>query len=302
MATDKLAQAPGHVFYRKLNQLMAEHGFDRFVEDLCLPFHEPTGSGRPSIPPGVYLRILFVGYFVGIDSQRSIAWRCEDSLSLREFVGIPLTEATPDHSTLTSIRSRLPKEIFDQVFGFVLQLVTNKRLPSGKTVAVDSTTLEANAAMKSIVRKDTGEDYKKYLTQLAQEEGIENPSDEDLSAHTPFRKPNHRHLTPLPCLSISSLHCSGRSEKKTSNPPVCPSVLMPTTAPARLGKGRLPRMTSLAGHQRWAWCPSSTDVVLFRPHYFASLRKRLASEIPPKATTTADTRGKVPTSGTTITR
>lgn len=188
IVTDKLAQAPGHVFYRKLNQLLAEHGFDRFVEDLCLPFYEPTGSGRPSIPPGVYFRMLFVGYFEGIDSQRGIAWRCEDSLSLREFLGVPLTEATPDHSTMTGIRRRLPKEIFDQVFGFVLQLAANKRLLSGKTVAVDSTTLEANAAMKSIVRKDTGEDYKQYLTKLAQEEGIENPSDEDLRRFDKKRK------------------------------------------------------------------------------------------------------------------
>jgi transposase len=178
--TDKLARAPGHVFYRKLNGLLSEHGFDRFVEDLCLPFYEPTGSGRPSIPPGVYFRMLFVGYFEGIESQRGIAWRCEDSLSLREFLGVPLTEATPDHSTMTGIRRRLPKEIFDQVFSFVLQLAAKKKLLSGKTVAVDSTTLEANAAVKSIARKDTGKDYKKYLIKLAQEEGIENSSDEDL--------------------------------------------------------------------------------------------------------------------------
>ncbi len=188
IVTDKLARAPGHIFYRKLNQLLAEHGFDRFIEDLCLPFYEPTGSGRPSIPPGVYFRMLFVGYFEGIDSQRGVAWRCEDSLSLREFLGVPLTEATPDHSTMTGIRKRLPQEIHDQVFVWVLQLAANKKLLSGKTVAVDSTTLEANAAMKSIVRKDTGEDYKQYLTKLAQEEGIENPSDEDLRRFDKKRK------------------------------------------------------------------------------------------------------------------
>ena len=188
VVTDQLARAPGHVFYRKLNELLAEHDFDRFVEDLCLPFYEPTGSGRPSIPPGVFFRMLFVGYFEGIDSQRGIAWRCEDSLSLREFLGIALNESTPDHSTMTGIRKRLPQEIFDQVFGFVLDLAAKKKLLGGKTVAVDSTTLEANAAMKSIVRKDTGEDYKQYLTKLAKDAGIEDPSDEDLRRFDKKRK------------------------------------------------------------------------------------------------------------------
>jgi transposase len=126
VATDRLAQAPGHVFYRKLNGLLAEHDFDRFVEDLCLPFYEPTGSGRPSVPPGVYFRMLFVGYFEGLDSQRGISWRCNDSLSLREFLGIALTEETPDHSSLTRIRQRLPQEIHDQVFGWVLELAAQK--------------------------------------------------------------------------------------------------------------------------------------------------------------------------------
>jgi transposase len=188
IATDKLAQAPGHVFYCKLNGLLAEHGFDRFVEDLCLPFYEPTGSGRPSVPPGIYFRMLFVGYFEGIDSQRGIAWRCEDSLSLREFLSIPLTQPTPDHSTLTGTRRRLPPEIYEQVFRFVLELAAKKKLLSRKAVAVDSTTLEANAAMKSIVRKDTGEAYKQYLTKLAHEAGIDDPSDEDLRRFDRRRK------------------------------------------------------------------------------------------------------------------
>jgi transposase len=188
VATDRLAQAPGHVFYRKLNGLLAEHDFDRFVEDLCLPFYEPTGSGRPSVPPGVYFRMLFVGYFEGLDSQRGISWRCNDSLSLREFLGIALTEETPDHSSLTRIRQRLPQEIHDQVFGWVLELAAQKKLLSGKTVAVDSTTLEANAAMKSIVRKDTGENYKQYLTKLAKEAGLNDPTDEELRRFDKKRK------------------------------------------------------------------------------------------------------------------
>ena len=131
--------------------------------------------GQPSIPPGVYFRMLLVGYFEGIDSQRGIAWRCADSLSLREFLGIPLDEETPDHSTLTNTRKRLPPEVFEEVFQFVLRIAAEKKLLSGKTVGVDSTTLEANAAMKSIVRRDTGEDWKEYVTRLMREEGVIEP-------------------------------------------------------------------------------------------------------------------------------
>lgn len=171
IATDQLARAPGHVFYRKLNQLLAKEGFDRFIEDRCQRFYDATGNGRPSIAPGVYFRMLFVGYFEGLNTQRGIAWRCADSLSLREFLGLPLSEETPDHSSLTRIRQRLPQEIHDEMFLWVIALAAKHKLLSGKSVGVDSTTLEANAAMKSIVRKDTGEDYKQYLTRLAEEAG-----------------------------------------------------------------------------------------------------------------------------------
>ena len=122
--------------------------------------------------------MLLVGYFEGIDSQRGIAWRCADSLSLREFLGLALDEATPDHSTLTNTRKRLPPEVFDEVFQFVLRIADEKGLIAGKTVGVDSTTLEANAAMKSIVRRDTGEDWKGYVTRLMKEEGVIEPEDE----------------------------------------------------------------------------------------------------------------------------
>ena len=137
---------------------------------LCEP-HYHSQLGRPSIPPGVYFRMLLVGYFEGIGSQRGIAWRCGDSLSLREFLGVPLTEETPDHSSLTRVRDRLPLEVHAAVFQLVLQLAAEKGLLTGKTVAVDSTTLEANAAMKSIVRRDTGEDWNEYLRRLLQGAG-----------------------------------------------------------------------------------------------------------------------------------
>jgi transposase len=187
IATTDLAQAPGHVFYDKLNQLLAVADFDRFVESLCQP-HYAAGVGRESIPPGTYFRMLFVGYFEGLDSQRAIAWRCSDSLSLRVFLGIALNEATPDHSSLTVIKQRLPLAVHEQVFTFVLKVAHEKKLLRGKTVAVDATTLEANAAMRTIVRKDTGEDWQEYVKRLMAEEGIENPTDEEIRRYDKKRK------------------------------------------------------------------------------------------------------------------
>jgi transposase len=189
---DKLPRSPGHVFYRKLNQVLADGGFDHWVEALCEP-HYCKGVGRPSVPPGIYFRMLLVGYFEGINSQRGIAWRCSDSLSLREFLGIPLAEDSPDHSSLSYIRQRLPLEVHQEVFVWVLGLLQKKKLLKGKTVGVDSTTLEADAAMKSIVRKDTGEDWKEYLTRLMKEKGLideddDPPSDGELRKFDKSRK------------------------------------------------------------------------------------------------------------------
>src|SRR5215467_12186380 len=187
VATADLPQSPGHAFYDRLNTLLAEAGFDRYAEDLCRP-HYADGQGQDSIPPGVYFRMLFVGYFEALDSQRAIAWRCSDSLSLRAFLGVPLTEPTPDHSSLTRIRQRLPLDVHERVFIHVLRVAQDKKLLRGKTVAVDATTLEANAAMRGIVRKDTGEDYKDYLKRLMAEQGIDSPTDEDLRRFDRRRK------------------------------------------------------------------------------------------------------------------
>jgi transposase len=186
--TTSLPKSQGHVFYRKLNEVFAEAGFDRMAEELCRT-HYHAHIGRPSIPPGVYFRMLLVGYFEGIGSQRGIAWRCADSLSLRDFLGIPLTQDTPDHSSLTRVRDRLPLEVHTAVFQWVLRLLAEKGLMPGKTAAVDSTYLEANAAMKSIVRRDTGEDWNEYLRRLMKErEGVENPTDEELRRFDRTRK------------------------------------------------------------------------------------------------------------------
>src|SRR5271156_345462 len=193
ITADGLTRSPGHPFYRKLNELLAEAAFDRWIERRCEQYYATEEKrGQPSIPPGVYFRMLLVGYFEDIDSQRGIAWRCADSLSLRQFLGVPLHEPTPDHSTLTNTRNRLPHEVFDEVFQFVLRIAANKKLLSGKTVAVDSTTLEANAAMKSIVRRDTGEDWKQYVTRLMQEDGTiqaeQEPTDEEVRRYDKKRK------------------------------------------------------------------------------------------------------------------
>ena len=147
IASDKLPRSEGHVFYSKLNELLREAEFDPFVESLCQTQYHDT-LGRPGIPPGVYFRMLLVGYFEGLGAQRGIAWRCADSLSLREFLGVSLSEDTPDHSSLTHMRDRLPLEVHQRVFAFVLQVADAKGLLKGKTVAVDATTLEAVRASR----------------------------------------------------------------------------------------------------------------------------------------------------------
>ena len=175
IAAQELPQSPGHVFYEKLNGLLTDSGFDAWVENLCLPYY--ARMGRRGIPPGVYFRMLLVGYFEGIGSQRGIAWRCADSLSLRKFLGLASDEDSPDHSSLTIIRDRLPLEVHVAVFQRVLTLAREKNILNGQTLGVDSTTLEANAAMKSIVRKDTGENWQAYLTTLMREAGVIGPED-----------------------------------------------------------------------------------------------------------------------------
>ena len=175
VATGQLPKSPGHVFYEKLNGLLAAAGFDGWIEQLCEPYY--SKAGRKGIPPGVYFRMLLVGYFEGIGSQRGIAWRCSDSLSLRRFLGLATTDESPDHSTLSVIRERLPKEVHDAVFEWVLTLAREKKVLDGRVLGVDSTMLEANAAMKSIVRKETGEDWKEYVTGLMREQGVIGPDD-----------------------------------------------------------------------------------------------------------------------------
>jgi transposase len=185
--TTELARSPGHPFYERLNKILAEAGFDALVEELCAPFYAKK-NGRPSVAPGIYVRMLMVGYFEGLRSEREIDWRCADSLSLRAFLGYDLAKKTPDHSTLCRIRQRLDLETHREIFTFVLKVLAEKGLLKGKTLGIDTSTLEANAAMKSIVRRDGGESYDSFLESLAKESGIETPTRADLARLDKKRK------------------------------------------------------------------------------------------------------------------
>jgi transposase len=174
-----LPRSPGHIFYDKLQAVLISAGFDGFVEGLCATLYAPT-RGRPSLPPGRYFRMLLIGYFEGIDSERGLEWRCADSLSLREFLRLSERERVPDHSWLSRTRSRLPLELHDQVFTWVLQRLGDHGLIRGERIGVDASTMEANAALRTIVRRDSGEDYRAMLTRMAKESGIETPTADDL--------------------------------------------------------------------------------------------------------------------------
>jgi len=179
--TVELPKTRGHIFYDRVNEILKTEKFDEFAEKECVKFYKSETMGRPSIAPGVYFRMLMVGYFEGIDSERGIAWRCADSLSLKSFLGYGITETTPDHSTISRTRRLIDLETHSRVFTWMLQVLARHGLVDGKTVGIDGTTLEANAAMRSIVRRDTGESYTEYLTNLAKASGIETPTREDLA-------------------------------------------------------------------------------------------------------------------------
>jgi transposase len=181
IATSDVVETPANAFYDRLNQILDGHNFDIKVERLCRKFYKQSPYGRPSMAPGVYFRSLFIGYFEGLDSERGIAWRTADSLSLRKFLGYALDEATPDHSTISRTRRVYWLETHKAVFRWVLRILDEAGLVSGRTVSIDATTLEANAALKSIVRRDNGQSYNDYLKELAKAAGMENPTREQLA-------------------------------------------------------------------------------------------------------------------------
>ncbi len=168
----ELPTAPGHPFYSRLNAVLEKADFDHFCEKSCVGFYHAK-LGRPSLAPGLYFRIMMIGFFEGIDSERGIAWRLADSLTLRQFLSIGLDEQTPDHVTISRTRRLIGAETHQRIFTWVLERLAQGGLIKGKTIGVDSTTLEANAAMKSIVRRDSGESYNEYLKRVAAAEGVE---------------------------------------------------------------------------------------------------------------------------------
>jgi len=180
VATSDLPKSPGHPFYKRLNQVLAANSFDAFVEAACRRFYAPT-LGRPSLPPGRYFRLMFLGYFEGLGSERAMAWRAADSLAIRSFLGLELDEGAPDHSTISRTRRLIDVETHQRVFAWVLERLAKGGLLVGKTIGIDATTLEANAAMRSIVRRDTGASYEEFLKGLAKASGIKTPTREALA-------------------------------------------------------------------------------------------------------------------------
>jgi transposase len=187
VAVDQLPQSPGHAFYEQLNKILDAEGFDAFAERRCAKFYAQV-QGRPSLPPARYFRMLLIGYFEGLDSERGIAWRASDSLALRRFLGYALTDPTADHSTLSRNRRLIDLETHQEVFNWVLTVLAQRKLLDGKSLGIDATTLEANAALRSIVRRDTRERYDEFLTRLAKASGIETPTREDLAKIDKDRK------------------------------------------------------------------------------------------------------------------
>ncbi len=180
VAFSEIVSTPGHVFYERLNAVLNAEKFDQRIEFICRKYYK-SSSGRPSITPGTYFRMLLLGYFEGIDSERGIAWRAADSLSYRKFLGYDLSEPTPDHSTVSRTRRLYSVETHRAVMKWVLKILRKHGLADAQSVCIDATSLEANAAMKSLVRRDTGQTYDDYLRQLAQAEGLENPTQEQLA-------------------------------------------------------------------------------------------------------------------------
>jgi transposase len=185
--SNDIVQTPGHVFYNRLNEVLAKHRFDERVERLCRRFYKGP-RGQPSLPPGIYFRCLLLGFFEGLDSERGIAWRVADSLSIRKFLGYGIDEKTPDHSTISRTRRLFWLSTHRTVFRWVLRVLKEEGLLKGKTIGIDATTLEANAALRSIVRRDTSEPYTDYITRLAQAAGLEEPTREQLARFDRKRK------------------------------------------------------------------------------------------------------------------
>ncbi|MFC1895537.1 transposase [Thermodesulfobacteriota bacterium] len=189
VTSDEIAKAPAHPFYSRLEEVFKAHGFDAFCEELCQPYYA-DGVGRPGLAPGVYFRLLMLGYFERIPSERQIARRVADSLSLRQFAGFSLTEGTPDHSTISKTRRRLPLSVHTAVFTKVLDILIGENLFRGKKIGVDATTLESNAGMRALTHNISGKSHREYVKGLMAEDPDEPdyPSPDDISRFDRRRK------------------------------------------------------------------------------------------------------------------
>lgn len=174
IATSEIVSTPANAFYARLDQILEAHDFPRQVRELCRPYYaEPEEGGRPGIDPVVYFKMLLIGYYENLSSERAIAARCADSLSIRRFLHYDLTEATPDHSSLSVIRNRFDTEVFQQVFALVLSALKQHKLVRGKKLGLDASTMQANASMRTLQRRLTGESYQSYVKKLALQAGVD---------------------------------------------------------------------------------------------------------------------------------
>ena len=173
MATTQLARPAKSTFYSKLDQTLDSMDFADKVRQACAPAYDQSGTGRPGIDPVVYLKMMMIGFFENLSSERAIAARCADSICIREFLHYELTEETPDHSSLSVIRQRLEGPIFEQIFTIVLGALEKHGLLKGKNLGIDSSVIEANASLRGLVNRNTGEQYWEYVKGLAQESGID---------------------------------------------------------------------------------------------------------------------------------
>jgi transposase len=173
IAADKVVTTAKSGFYAKLDETLESFGFAAKVRELCLPAYDKSGVGRPGIDPVVYLKMMMVGFFEDLPSERAIAARCADSIAIRQFLHYELTEATPDHSSLSIIRQRLDGPIYEQVFTLVLSALLEHGLLRGRNVGIDSSVMEANASLRGLVNRNTGEAYWDYVKRLAAQSGID---------------------------------------------------------------------------------------------------------------------------------
>jgi transposase len=173
--TSAIPSTPANTFYQQLDRALTKSGFGDAVRALCAPFYtnDVSRGGRPGIDPEVYLKMLMIGFFENLPGERAIAARCADSLSIREFLHYELHERTPDHSSLTVIRQRLSAEVYEQVFGLILKALKQHKLLKGKRLGIDASVLEANASLRSLEHRLTGDAYTDYVGKLAEAAGVD---------------------------------------------------------------------------------------------------------------------------------